>query len=189
MLSGKDCNMPSEPTPSPPIKSYRDLRVWQRATDLIENLYRATATFPVTERYGLVAQLRRAGVSVASNIAEGHTRSRADYRRFLVIAAGSRSEEHTSELQSPCNLVCRPLLEKKIATSRLSPADGPSFGCTPAGTLTWMSFLSKSARSMPTSRDRALTNDSTAAADSFINPASCLTFRHGCAICTYSAAV
>src|SRR2546430_12720314 len=89
MLSGKDCNMPSEPTPSPPIKSYRDLRVWQRATDLIENLYRATATFPVTERYGLVAQLRRAGVSVASNIAEGHTRSRADYRRLLVITAST----------------------------------------------------------------------------------------------------
>ncbi len=84
--------MPSEPTPRPPIKSYRDLRVWQRATDLIENLYRATAAFPVTERYGLVAQLRRAGISVASNIAEGHTRSRADYRRFLVIAAGSLTE-------------------------------------------------------------------------------------------------
>ena len=84
--------MPSEPTLSPPIKSYRDLRVWQRATDLIENLYRATAAFPVTERYGLVAQLRRAGISVASNIAEGHTRSRADYRRFLVIAAGSLTE-------------------------------------------------------------------------------------------------
>src|SRR2546422_7351149 len=92
MLSGKDCNMPSEPTPSPSIKSYRDLRVWQRATDLIENLYRATATFPVTERYGLVAQLRRAGISVASNIAEGHTRSRADYRRLLVIAAGSLTQ-------------------------------------------------------------------------------------------------
>jgi len=84
--------MPIEPTPCPSIKSYRDLRVWQRATDLIENLYRATAAFPVTERYGLVAQLRRAGISVASNIAEGHTRSRADYRRFLVIAAGSLTE-------------------------------------------------------------------------------------------------
>lgn len=80
------------PTPSPAIKSYRDLRVWQRATDLVEALYRATAAFPVTERYGLVAQLRRAGISVASNIAEGHTRSRADYRRFLVISAGSLTE-------------------------------------------------------------------------------------------------
>src|SRR2546428_9153036 len=92
MRSGKDCSMPSEPTSSPCIKSYRDLRVWQRATDLIENLYRATAAFPATERYGLVAQLRRAGISVASNIAEGHTRSRADYRRFLVISAGSLTE-------------------------------------------------------------------------------------------------
>src|SRR6266545_4377922 len=84
--------MPDLAPITPSIKSYRDLRVWQRATDLVEELYRTTASFPVTERYGLVAQLRRAGISVASNIAEGHTRSRADYRRFLVIAAGSLTE-------------------------------------------------------------------------------------------------
>jgi four helix bundle protein len=84
--------MLGETGPTPSIKSYRDLRVWQRATDLIEALYRATSVFPITERYGLVAQLRRAAISVASNIAEGHTRSRADYRRFLVIAAGSLTE-------------------------------------------------------------------------------------------------
>src|SRR5436190_18346641 len=84
--------MPDLAPISPSIECYRDLRVWQRGTDLIESLYRATAAVPVTERYGLVAQLRRAGISVASNIAEGHTRSRADYRRFLVIAAGSLTE-------------------------------------------------------------------------------------------------
>ncbi|MGH7538553.1 MAG: four helix bundle protein [Gemmatimonadales bacterium] len=60
---------------NPSIRSYRDLRIWQRAMDLAEATYRATDGFPATERYGLVAQLRRAAVSVASNIAEGHSRS------------------------------------------------------------------------------------------------------------------
>ena len=86
--------------PNPSIKSYRDLRVWQRAMDLTEAVYRATDRFPVTERYGLVAQLRRASVSVASNIAEGHARSRGDYQRFLVIAAGSLTEIETQLLLS-----------------------------------------------------------------------------------------
>src|SRR5436190_967215 len=81
--------------PNPSIKSYRDLRVWQRAMDLTEAVYRATERFPVTERYGLVAQLRRAAVSVASNIAEGHARSRGDYIRFLVMSAGSLTEIET----------------------------------------------------------------------------------------------
>jgi len=83
------------PPTSPTIRSYRDLRVWQRATDLVEQLYRLTRQFPVDERYGLVSQLRRAAISVASNIAEGHTRSRADYQRFLTIAAGSLTEVET----------------------------------------------------------------------------------------------
>ena len=87
--------MLSQPSPETSIKSYRDLRVWQRAVDLIESIYRATESFPVAERYGLVAQLRRAAVSVASNIAEGHARSRGDYVRFLVMSAGSLTEIET----------------------------------------------------------------------------------------------
>jgi four helix bundle protein len=87
--------MLSERSPEPSIKSYRDLRVWQRAVDLIELIYRATEAFPGAERYGLVAQMRRAAVSVASNIAEGHARSRGDYIRFLVISAGSLTEIET----------------------------------------------------------------------------------------------
>ena len=83
------------PPATPIIRSYRDLRVWQRATDLVEQLYRVTRQFPADERYGLVSQLRRAAISVACNIAEGHTRSRADYQRFLVIAAGSLTEVET----------------------------------------------------------------------------------------------
>jgi four helix bundle protein len=82
-------------TPNPSIKSYRDLRVWQRGLDLVEAVYRATDRFPAAERYGLVAQLRRAAVSVPCNIAEGHARSRGDYLRFLVIAAGSLTEIET----------------------------------------------------------------------------------------------
>jgi|SRR5437016_2710251 len=78
-----------------PVRSYRDLRVWQQSMDLAEETYRATERFPEHERYGLVSQLRRAAVSVASNIAEGHPRSRRDYVRHLVIASGSLSEIET----------------------------------------------------------------------------------------------
>jgi len=58
-----------------PFKSYRDLQVWRRAIDLSVALYQYTAEFPREEIYGLSGQLRRAGVSVASNIAEGWGRS------------------------------------------------------------------------------------------------------------------
>jgi four helix bundle protein len=68
--------------------------------DLIEAVYRATDRYPANERYGLVAQLRRAAVSVASNIAEGHMRSRGDYLRFLVMSAGSLTEIETQLLVS-----------------------------------------------------------------------------------------
>jgi four helix bundle protein len=68
--------------------------------DLIEAVYQATDRYPANERYGLVAQLRRAAVSVASNIAEGHMRSRGDYLRFLVMSAGSLTEIETQLLVS-----------------------------------------------------------------------------------------
>jgi four helix bundle protein len=124
MLPGKECGMTSEPTANPPIRSYRDLRVWQRATDLVEDLYRITASFPVTERYGLAAQLRRAGISVASNIAEGHTRSRADYRRFLVIAAGSLTE-----------IECQLLISVRLTLIESPPADAILERCRELGRM------------------------------------------------------
>jgi len=63
--------------------------------DLAEATYRATEQFPEHERYGLVNQLRRAAVSVASNIAEGHARSTGDYLRHLLISNGSVAEMET----------------------------------------------------------------------------------------------
>ena len=75
---------------------YRDLKVRQRSIDLTENIYRITALFPTSEVYGLSAQMRRAAVSIASNIAEGWgRRSRKDYGRFVVIALGSNDELRT----------------------------------------------------------------------------------------------
>jgi four helix bundle protein len=78
------------------IQSFRDLKVWQRAMDLTLALYKLTQTFPREEIYGLTSQLRRAGVSVASNIAEGFgRRSRSDYRSYLCMARGSVLEIQT----------------------------------------------------------------------------------------------
>jgi len=76
--------------------SYRDLIVWQRAMDLVEYVYRATASFPREEIYGLTSQLRRAAVSVPSNIAEGQGRKLpADFKLFLRHARGSLLEVDT----------------------------------------------------------------------------------------------
>src|SRR5437899_9495148 len=81
---------------SGPVPWYRDLIVWQDSMDLVVTVYRITATFPKEERYSLVNQLRRAAVSVPSNIAEGHGRSRTgDYLRHLSVAVGSLSEVET----------------------------------------------------------------------------------------------
>ena len=83
-----------------PIRSYRDLRVWQRAMDLADATYRTTERFPADERYGLVTQMRRAAVSVASNIAEGHARSRKEYLRYLLVSNGSLREIETQLILS-----------------------------------------------------------------------------------------
>jgi len=78
------------------VKSYKDLLVWQRSIQLSLAIYRLTSSFPAEERYGLSSQLRRAGVSVPSNIAEGYGRgSRKDYKQFLAIARGSTLEVQT----------------------------------------------------------------------------------------------
>jgi four helix bundle protein len=77
------------------IKSFRDLVVWQRAVDLAVLIYKTTEQFPKAEMYGLTNQMRRASVSVASNIAEGYNRSQAELRHFPEIARGSLAELET----------------------------------------------------------------------------------------------
>ncbi len=65
------------------LKSFKDLKVWQKAYGLTLEIYKITAEFPKHEQYGLSSQMRRACVSVISNIAEGYTRKgRAEYLRF-----------------------------------------------------------------------------------------------------------
>jgi four helix bundle protein len=77
-------------------QDFRDLMVWQRAIDLTVCIYALTQGFPKEETYGLASQLRRAAVSVASNIAEGRGRlNPAEFRQFLGVALGSTFEIQT----------------------------------------------------------------------------------------------
>lgn len=85
--------------------SYEDLKVWQRAMDFTATIYRCTKSFPKDERSGLVAQMRRAAISIPSNIAEGKGRSDPDFARFFVQARGSGWELET-QLQLALRLGC-----------------------------------------------------------------------------------
>ena len=79
--------------------SYKDLVAWQKAIALVTEIYKATVKFPAHEIYGLVSQLRRAAVSVPSNIAEGQGRnSRGEFKQFLGNARGSLLEIETQLL-------------------------------------------------------------------------------------------
>ncbi|HET9917630.1 MAG TPA: four helix bundle protein, partial [Candidatus Binatia bacterium] len=72
------------------VAGYQDLLVWQRSMDLVERVYRLTASFPRSEQWGLTAQMRRAVISVPSNIAEGYGRqATGEYRHHLSIGRGS----------------------------------------------------------------------------------------------------
>ena len=78
------------------MKTHRDLHVWHRSIDFVTELYSATAQFPKHEMYCLVSQLRRAAISVPSNISEGASRKNlTEYRHFLYVALGSLSEIET----------------------------------------------------------------------------------------------
>ena len=83
------------------IKSYRDLDIWKRSRTMVTTIYRATSAFPKREMFGLTSQLRRAAVSVPSNIAEGAARLYTrEYIRFLSNALGSIAELETQLLVS-----------------------------------------------------------------------------------------
>jgi len=80
-------------------KAHHRLEAWQQALNLVKSIYSATASFPKSELYGLTSQMRRAAVSIPSNIAEGAAReSTAEFIRFLYIARGSLAELETQIL-------------------------------------------------------------------------------------------
>ena len=81
------------------MRRHHELQVWQEAIDLVEEAYRLTSAFPREELYGLTSQMRRAAVSVPSNIAEGAARqSEREFLQFLIIARNSLSELETQVL-------------------------------------------------------------------------------------------
>ena len=85
------------------VYSYRDLTVWQKAMDLVVEVYRIVRLLPKEETYGLSDQMRRAAVSIPSNIAEGKMRNtRREYINFLYMARGSNAE-----LQTQCYICAR----------------------------------------------------------------------------------
>ncbi len=78
------------------MKTHKDLQIWQSGIALVEAVYKATSEFPASELYGLTSQMRRAAVSVPSNIAEGAARQgEKEFIQFLYIALGSLSELET----------------------------------------------------------------------------------------------
>lgn len=96
-------NISKADTP-PKIRSFYDLNSWQEAKNLSLMVYRATGKFPKSEQFGLINQMRRASVSVPSNIAEGFPRStKKDKQHFLVISKGSIAE-----------LQCQVIISKKL---------------------------------------------------------------------------
>ena len=81
------------------MHNFKDLKVWQKSIDLAVQVYQAMASLPADEKFGLTNQLRRASVSIPSNIAEGSSRnSQKDFSRFLEIAIGSAYEIETQLL-------------------------------------------------------------------------------------------
>lgn len=98
------------------MRGYRDLRAWQQAMELVTAIYRVTGTFPKCELYGLTAQLRRAAVSIPSNLAEGHGRnSRREFHQYIGQSRGSLSEVETQlEIASNLGYVDRGTLENLL---------------------------------------------------------------------------
>jgi len=77
-------------------RSYRDLEVWKLSIDFVKKVYQVTHNFPASENYGLINQIRRAAVSIPSNIAEGQGRnSTKEFKQFLAISLGSLAELET----------------------------------------------------------------------------------------------
>ena len=102
------------------MKSFRELRVWQQAINLLEKTYVLTQTFPKQETYGLMSQLRRAVISIPSNIAEGHTREHIkEYLHHLSMAQASLAEVET-QLEISSRLGYMPLNQLKELIPEMS---------------------------------------------------------------------
>ena len=98
------------------MAGYEELKVWQRARALVVEIYRISATDPFTRDRALRSQIRRAAVSIPSNIAEGHQRKyRREFARFLTIALGSCGEVRT-QLQIAASLS---YIETRVASGQL----------------------------------------------------------------------
>ncbi len=83
------------------VKDYRQLKVWQKGIEIVDKVYTLTDKFPREELYGLTTQMRKAGVSIPSNIAEGFVRgSPREYRHFLYISLGSCAELDTQSVMA-----------------------------------------------------------------------------------------
>jgi four helix bundle protein len=100
-------------------RHFRDLMVWQKAMDLARNVYLETEKLPKTEVFGLLVQMRRAAVSIPSNIAEGHGRLNDGYlRQFLGIARGSLFELQTQmELARDLDYISQDTVARVMAQS------------------------------------------------------------------------
>lgn len=81
-----------------PVRNFRDLIVWQKAMSLAAEVYKLTRQFPKEELFVLTTQVRRAAISVPSNIAEGHARQGREFAHYLSIARGSAAEVETQLL-------------------------------------------------------------------------------------------
>lgn len=78
------------------VKDYKDLKIWQKGIEIADKIYSITDGFPKSELYGLVSQMRKASVSISSNIAEGFVRNHnKEYKQFLYISLGSCAELDT----------------------------------------------------------------------------------------------
>jgi len=86
------------------MHNYKELKIWKKSMDLVQNVFQLTASFPNSEKYGLIDQIKRSSISVPSNIAEGAGRTtNKDFSRFLSISRGSLNELNTQLIIS-CRL-------------------------------------------------------------------------------------
>jgi four helix bundle protein len=120
----------------PIVRSYRDLVVWKKSMALVLNIYRCTQTFPKVETYGLTSQLRRAAVSVPSNIAEGQARlSTGEFKHLLGNARGSLMEIRDAAFNRTRSGLpgrySKRLAAERCCRSRQNSERSPSIPCQP----------------------------------------------------------